>query len=100
MWRWLSVQICEAVRETGQVVWAHTRADDGLLGRSDLPLRTAVGAPICSIGFDLCILIMFSPGKRHPGTPSSCEQIYVLPVNPFDACADSRVNVTAVDVLT
>lgn len=43
-------QICEAVRESGQVVWAHTHHEDGLLGRKDLPLRTAVGAPICSIG--------------------------------------------------
>lgn len=44
-------QICEAVRESGQVVWAHTHHEDGLLARKDLPLRTAVGAPICSIGY-------------------------------------------------
>lgn len=52
------------------MVWAHTRHPEGLLGRSDLPLRTAVGVPVCSIGFDLCILLMFSPGTRPSPLPS------------------------------
>ncbi|CAN0473055.1 unnamed protein product, partial [Discosporangium mesarthrocarpum] len=53
-------QICEAVRDGGQIVWANTTSMGGLLGRSDLPLRTAVGAPVCSLGYDLCILVLFS----------------------------------------
>lgn len=54
-------QICEAVRSGGDIVWANTPLQEGLLGRSDLPLRTAVGAPICSFGRDLCVLVLFSP---------------------------------------
>lgn len=54
-------KICEAVRNGGEVVWANTAVQEGLLGRSDLPLRTAVGAPVCSLGPDLCVLVLFSP---------------------------------------
>lgn len=54
-------QICEAVRSGGEVVWANTAVQEGLLGRSDLPLRTAVGAPIYNLGQDICILVLFSP---------------------------------------
>lgn len=55
------VQICEAVRDGGAVVWANTAVEGGLLGRSDLPLRTAVGAPVCTQSGDLCVLVLFSP---------------------------------------
>jgi len=51
--------ICDAVRSGKRLVWASTEEGSGLLGRSDLPLRTAVGVPVCSIGFDLCILVLF-----------------------------------------
>ena len=30
------------------------------MGRHDLPLNTAVGMPICSVGMDLCILVLFA----------------------------------------
>ena len=62
-------QICEAVRDGGAVVWANTAVEGGLLGRSDLPLRTAVGAPVCTQGSDLCVLVLFSPSiiKKSSG---------------------------------
>ncbi|CAM9458546.1 unnamed protein product [Scytosiphon promiscuus] len=53
--------ICEAVRDGGGVVWANTEVQEGLLGRSDLPLRTAVGAPIYTQGRELGVLVLFSP---------------------------------------
>lgn len=33
---------------------------EGLIGRRELPLNTAVGMPICSLGSDLCIMVLFS----------------------------------------
>ncbi|CAM9935391.1 unnamed protein product, partial [Ectocarpus sp. 12 AP-2014] len=53
--------ICEAVRDGGGVVWANTEVQEGLLGRSDLPLRTAVGAPVYTQGRELGVLVLFSP---------------------------------------
>jgi hypothetical protein len=41
-------------------VWANTCTTKGLVGRSDLALNTAVGVPMCSIGNDLYVLILFS----------------------------------------
>lgn len=49
------------------MVWANTPVQEGLLGRSDLPLRTAVGAPIYSLGRELCVLILFSPSVVEVG---------------------------------
>ncbi len=44
----------------GQIVWANTRISQGLTGRTELPLNTAVGVPICSIGHDTYILVLFA----------------------------------------
>lgn len=72
-----SPQICEAVQDGGQIVWASTRAEGGLLGRSDLPLRTAVGAPVCCPGYNLCVLVMFSP-RVLISSPEAMEFIYTM----------------------
>lgn len=52
--------ICRGVCDGGQIVWATTKLSKGLIGRNDLPLNTAVGMPICSVGMDLCILVLFA----------------------------------------
>ncbi|CAM9521477.1 unnamed protein product, partial [Choristocarpus tenellus] len=72
-----SPMICEAVRDGGHIVWANTTLSEGLLGRSDLPLRTAVGAPVCSAGYDLCILVLFSLFTVQ-NTPAAMEFLYTL----------------------
>eukprot|EP00611_Tribonema_gayanum_P030645 TRINITY_DN8598_c0_g1_i1.p1 TRINITY_DN8598_c0_g1~~TRINITY_DN8598_c0_g1_i1.p1 ORF type:complete len:464 (+),score=94.57 TRINITY_DN8598_c0_g1_i1:206-1597(+) len=72
-----SPQICEAVRDGGQIVWANTGTEEGLLGRSDLPLRTAVGAPVCCVGYELCILVLFSPCVLT-SSPDAMEFLYTL----------------------
>jgi hypothetical protein len=52
--------ICRGVCDGGQIVWANTRISQGLTGRDELPLNTAVGVPICSIGCDTYILVLFA----------------------------------------
>eukprot|EP00636_Phaeomonas_parva_P006656 CAMPEP_0118872556 /NCGR_PEP_ID=MMETSP1163-20130328/14704_1 /TAXON_ID=124430 /ORGANISM="Phaeomonas parva, Strain CCMP2877" /LENGTH=251 /DNA_ID=CAMNT_0006807755 /DNA_START=108 /DNA_END=859 /DNA_ORIENTATION=- len=69
--------ICDHVRNGGQLVWANTETMSGVLGRSDLPLRTAVGMPICCVGYDLCILVLFSP-KYLQATHDRREFLYSL----------------------
>ena len=69
--------ICDHVRSGGHLVWANTETMAGVLGRSDLPLRTAVGMPICCVGYDLCILVLFSP-KYLQATHDRREFLYGL----------------------
>lgn len=53
--------ICRGVCDGGQIVWANTNiSQGGLTGRTDMPLNTAVGVPICSIGSDLYMLVLFA----------------------------------------
>ena len=53
--------IVRGVCEGGQIVWANTKWSKlGVLGHNDLPLNTAVGMPICSVGMDLCVLVLFA----------------------------------------
>lgn len=52
--------ICRGVCDGGQIVWSNTKVSEGLIGRYDLPLNTAVGMPICSVGVDLCIIVLFA----------------------------------------
>jgi len=56
----------------GQIVWANTRKLEGLVGSTDVPLNTAVGMPICSVGGDLCILVLFAV-HSIPMTPNAIE---------------------------
>ncbi|RYG94945.1 hypothetical protein EON65_56695, partial [archaeon] len=69
--------ICRGVCEGGQIVWANTRISEGLTGRIDLPLNTAVGVPICSIGHDLYILVLFAVGLINM-SPSAVEYLVTV----------------------
>ena len=57
----LSPRLVDAVVSSMQVVWANCQRQEGLLGRSDMCLQTAVGMPVAvdSVG-NTCIVIMFS----------------------------------------
>ena len=58
----LSPRIVEAVTLSAQVVWANCQKQEGLLGRSDIKLQTAIGMPV---GVDdtgnVWVVVMFSP---------------------------------------
>lgn len=58
----LSPRIVEAVTHSTQVVWANCQKSEGLLGRSDIKLQTAIGMPV---GVDesgnVWVVVMFSP---------------------------------------
>ena len=60
----LSPLLVDAISKTAQVVWAHTRKQEGLLGRSEMRLQTAVGMPVAvdSDG-NMCVVVMFSPNN-------------------------------------
>lgn len=69
--------ICRGVCDGGHIVWANTRISEGLTGRIDLPLNTAVGVPICSIGNDLYILVLFAVGLISM-TPQAVEYLTTI----------------------
>lgn len=58
-------------------MWANTEVQEGLLGRSDLPLRTAVGAPVYTHGRELGVLVLFSPSLIQ-NSASTMEFLYTL----------------------
>lgn len=60
----LSPLLVDAISKTFEVVWANCEEREGLLGRSDMRLQTAVGMPVAmdSDG-NMCIVVMFSPRK-------------------------------------
>lgn len=53
--------MCRRAFENGKIVWANAKVCEGLVGK-DVPLHTAVGIPICTIGEDLCVIVLFSVG--------------------------------------
>ena len=58
----LSPQLVDAISNTTQVVWANTKKQEGLTGRSDVRLQTAVGMPVAvDEQGNMCIVVMFSP---------------------------------------
>ncbi|KAL3945595.1 MAG: hypothetical protein SGBAC_000335 [Bacillariaceae sp.] len=58
----LSPLLVDAISKTAQVVWAHTKKQEGLIGRSDVRLQTAVGMPVAVDGNgNMCVVVMFSP---------------------------------------
>lgn len=58
----LSPLLVDAISKTAQVVWAHTKKQEGLIGRSDVKLQTAVGMPVAVDGNgNMCVVVMFSP---------------------------------------
>jgi hypothetical protein len=60
----LSPTLVDAISKTTQVVWATTKKQEGLTGRSDIPLQTAVGMPVAVDGSgNMCIVVMFSPNN-------------------------------------
>lgn len=60
----LSPIMVDAISKTAQVVWAHTKKSEGLTGRSDISLRTAVGMPVAvDREGNMCVVVMFSPNN-------------------------------------
>ena len=60
----LSPRLVDAISNTAQVVWANTLKQEGLTGRSDIPLHTAVGMPVAlDRDGNMCIVVMFSPNN-------------------------------------
>lgn len=60
----LSPLLVDAITKTAQVVWAHTKKQEGLTGRSDMRLQTAVGMPVAVDGNgNMCVVVMFSPNN-------------------------------------
>jgi len=60
----LSPTLVDAISKTAQVVWAHTKKTEGLTGRSDIRLQTAVGMPVAvDKDGNMCVVLMFSPNN-------------------------------------
>lgn len=60
----LSPRLVDAISRTSQVVWATTRKQEGLIGRSDIRLQTAVGMPVAmDRNGNMCVVVMFSPNN-------------------------------------
>lgn len=58
----LSPLLVNAIAQNAQVVWANCQKQEGLLGRSDMRLQTAVGMPVAmDKSGNMCIVVMFSP---------------------------------------
>ncbi|KAL7555349.1 hypothetical protein ACA910_001386 [Epithemia clementina (nom. ined.)] len=60
----LSPRLVDAISRTCQVVWATTKKQEGLIGRSDIRLQTAVGMPVAMDRHgNMCVVVMFSPNN-------------------------------------
>lgn len=59
----LSPSLINAVSSTrAEIIWANNHDRDGLLGRSDMRLQTAVGMPVAvDNDGNMCVVVMFSP---------------------------------------
>eukprot|EP00816_Leptocylindrus_hargravesii_P011030 CAMPEP_0196823004 /NCGR_PEP_ID=MMETSP1362-20130617/85680_1 /TAXON_ID=163516 /ORGANISM="Leptocylindrus danicus, Strain CCMP1856" /LENGTH=1194 /DNA_ID=CAMNT_0042202721 /DNA_START=298 /DNA_END=3883 /DNA_ORIENTATION=+ len=59
----LSPSLINAVSSTkAEIIWANNHDQDGLLGRSDMRLQTAVGMPVAvDNDGNMCVVVMFSP---------------------------------------
>ncbi|GMH89381.1 hypothetical protein TrST_g2311 [Triparma strigata] len=62
----LSPQLVDAISSSTQVVWSTCTSTNGLLGRSDMKLHTAVGMPVAvdSSG-NMCVVVMFGAGRME-----------------------------------
>ncbi len=57
----LSPTLVNAIATNAQVVWANCQKKEGLLGKSDMRLQTAVGMPVAMDCYgNMCIVVMFS----------------------------------------
>jgi hypothetical protein len=63
--------MCRRVYDNGKIVWANAKVCEGLVGQ-DVPLHTAVGIPVCTIGEDLCVIVLFSV-SGVPMTPRAVQ---------------------------
>lgn len=74
----LSPQLVDAISKSAQVVWANCQKQEGLLGRSDMRLQTAVGMPVAvdSEG-NMCVVVMFSP-ENLESTDEAMEYLQFL----------------------
>mmetsp|Transcript_4391 Transcript_4391/g.6331 ORF Transcript_4391/g.6331 Transcript_4391/m.6331 type:complete len:313 (-) Transcript_4391:428-1366(-) len=75
----LSPQLVSAISKSAQILWAHGNPDqqqNGLLGRSDVRLQTAVGLPVAvdDATGNMCVVVMFSPNH----VPNSTEAVEYL----------------------
>jgi hypothetical protein len=65
-------QICRSVCDGGQIVWANSNVPEGLVENSKVRLATAIGMPICSVGGNLCVMVLFAT-QPIPMTPNAIE---------------------------
>ncbi|CAB9496771.1 expressed unknown protein [Seminavis robusta] len=74
----LSPRLVDAISQTAQVVWANTLKQEGLTGRSDIPLHTAVGMPVAlDADGNMCVVVMFSP-NNIPNTDEAMEYLQLI----------------------
>jgi len=74
----LSPRLVETISQTAQVVWATTKKQEGLIGRSDVRLQTAVGMPVAvDANGNLCVVVMFSPNAIQ-STDDAMEYLYSI----------------------
>ena len=60
----LSPQLVNSISLTSDVVWANTKRQEGLAGRSDIHFQTAVGVPVAVDDHgNMCVVVMFSPSN-------------------------------------
>ena len=60
----LSPRLVDAISDSAEVVWANCSESEGLIGRSDMKLQTAVGMPVAmDDDGNMCIVVMFSPNN-------------------------------------
>jgi hypothetical protein len=60
----LSPQLVNAISSSAKVLWTNSHNQEGLLGRSDARLQTAVGMPVAVDGNgNMCVVVMFSPNQ-------------------------------------
>jgi hypothetical protein len=74
----LSPRLVNAISKTAQVVWANTLKHEGLTGRSDIPLHTAVGMPVAmDAEGNMCVVVMFSQNNIQ-GTDEAMEYLQLI----------------------
>lgn len=74
----LSPRLVDAISRTCQVVWATTKKQEGLIGRSDIRLQTAVGMPVAmDRNGNMCVVVMFSPNNVQ-STDDAMEYLYSI----------------------
>lgn len=70
----ISSVLCQSTYTSRRIIWTHSNAENGFSGRYDLPLITAVGVPIGSVGSDTYIILYFSI-MNIPINPKSLDHL-------------------------